>query len=88
MKHFRSAIVVLLFWTIVTGGIYPLLVTGIGAVFFPKKAGGSLVVKDGTVGGSTLIGQDFPSDRYFHSRLSAARRSSLSPWRGRDATSE
>jgi potassium-transporting ATPase KdpC subunit len=71
MKPARTALSVFLFWTIAAGGVYPLFVTGIGALFFPKKAGGSLIVVDGAVRGSPLIGQDFQSDFYFHSRPSA-----------------
>ena len=70
MKTVRTAIIVTVFWTVVVGGIYPLLVYGIGAVFFPRKAQGSLLVRDGKVVGSALIGQDFSSDSYFHSRPS------------------
>jgi K+-transporting ATPase ATPase C chain len=73
MKHIRTGIAVLLFWTLVTGGIYPLIVTGIGSLFFRQKAGGSLVLMDGNVVGSKLIGQDFKSDRFFHPRPSAVK---------------
>jgi len=71
MKHVRTGIVVLLFWTVVAGGLYPALVTGIGAVFFPAKARGSIVVHEGRLAGSELIAQDFASSAYFHPRPSA-----------------
>jgi len=72
MKHFRTSILVTIFWTIVVGGAYPLLMWGVGAVFFPHQAAGSLVVTEaGAALGSSLIGQDFESDRYFHPRPSA-----------------
>jgi K+-transporting ATPase ATPase C chain len=71
MKHLRTAIVVTIFWTVVVGGLYPLFMYGIGALFFPRQAAGSMVVVNGTTVGSTLIGQDFESDRYFHPRPSA-----------------
>jgi len=71
MKHIRSAIITTIFWTVVVGGAYPVLMWGVGAVFFPRQAQGSLVVKDGATIGSSLIGQDFESDRYFHGRPSA-----------------
>jgi K+-transporting ATPase ATPase C chain len=59
--------------TVVLVGLgYPLLVTGIASVFFPHKAGGSLILKDGQVIGSELLAQSFISDRYFHPRPSAA----------------
>ena len=68
----RPAIVILALFTILAGIIYPLAVTGIAATFFPSGAGGSPIVKDGKVVGSSLIGQTFTSDRYFHGRPSAA----------------
>ena len=70
MKPVRTAIIVTIFWTLVVGGMYPLLMFGVGAVFFPAQAQGSLIMKDGKVVGSALIGQDISSDAYFHPRPS------------------
>jgi K+-transporting ATPase ATPase C chain len=53
------------------GGIYPLFMFGVGAVFFPARTQGSLLVKDGKVVGSELIGQDFSRNAYFHPRPSS-----------------
>jgi len=58
--------------TILLGLGYPLLVTGIAGVLFPRKAAGSLILKDGQVIGSELLAQSFTSDKYFHPRPSAA----------------
>jgi K+-transporting ATPase ATPase C chain len=68
----RPAIVILALFTILTGIVYPLAMTGIAATVFPVAASGSPIVKDGKVVGSALIGQAFTSDRYFHGRPSAA----------------
>lgn len=67
----RPALVSLLILTVVTGLVYPLTVTGLAQVFFPDRANGSLLVRDGTVMGSSLIGQPFDDPRYFWGRPSA-----------------
>ena len=67
----RPLLMIFVLLTLLTGVIYPLLVTGIGAVAFPRQAAGSLVMREGKVVGSTLIGQSFRSPGYFWGRLSA-----------------
>jgi potassium-transporting ATPase KdpC subunit len=71
MKTIIISLKIFLFFTILTGIIYPLLVTGIAQIAFPSKANGSLVIKDNKVIGSELIGQQFDSAIYFSSRPSA-----------------
>jgi potassium-transporting ATPase KdpC subunit len=71
MKQLRPAVVSLLLFTIITGVVYPLVVTAIVQVAFPSQANGSLIVKDGQAVGSSLIGQPFDDPKYFWSRLSA-----------------
>jgi potassium-transporting ATPase KdpC subunit len=68
---FRPAIVVLAILTLITGLVYPFVVTGIAQVLFPRPANGSLIVKDGLPVGSWLIGQSFTDPKYFWSRPSA-----------------
>ena len=71
MSHLRPALVLLILFTALTGFIYPLAVTGVAQRLFAHQANGSLIEKDGKVIGSELIGQNFASEKYFHSRPSA-----------------
>ncbi len=79
LAQVRPAVMVLALLTLVTGVAYPLLVTGIAQAVFPFQAQGSLVVKEGKVVGSALIGQPFDDPKYFWSRPSAPARSPTMP---------
>ena len=68
---FRPAVSLFLLLTAITGIVYPLAVTGIAKVAFGDQADGSLIVKDGKVIGSSLIGQNFSEPKYFWGRPSA-----------------
>ncbi len=72
IKDLRSTFRLLIFLTLLTGIGYPLLMTAVGQSLFPYQANGSLVKDGNNVVGSTLIGQNFLSEKYFHSRPSAA----------------
>jgi len=71
LKELRPAVVVLIGLTLITGLLYPLAITGFAQLLFPTQAQGSLIVQDGKVVGSALLGQPFNDAKYFHGRPSA-----------------
>jgi len=72
LRQLRPAAVLLVLLTLLTGIAYPLAITGLAQIAMPHAASGSLVLTDGKVVGSELIGQNWTSERYFHGRPSAA----------------
>lgn len=79
MATFRPAILLLILLTVVTGGLYPLLTTALGQWWFPALANGSLIIENGEVRGSSLIGQNFSQAKYFQGRPSATAESPYNP---------
>ena len=70
-EHLRPALTMLLLMTVLTGVVYPLTVTGLAQLFFQEQANGSVIVREGKVIGSNLIGQYFDKPEYFWTRPSA-----------------
>ena len=71
-KNLLISVLMTVITTVLFGIFYPLAVTGLAQLIFPNRANGQLIVKDGKVVGSTIIGQGFSGTAYFHTRLSAA----------------
>jgi K+-transporting ATPase ATPase C chain len=72
VQDFRAAIISMVFFTVLCGAAYPLLMTGFAQAVFPGKANGSILEVDGEPVGSELVGQNFTGPEYFHPRPSAA----------------
>ena len=71
MTCLRPALVLLVLLSLLTGGLYPVLVTAVAGRLFPDEAAGSLIEADGALAGSRLIGQNFDDPRHFWGRPSA-----------------
>jgi K+-transporting ATPase ATPase C chain len=71
MRILRQAVVCLAVFTVITGVVYPLVVTGVAQLAFPHQANGSLIISNDKVVGSSLIGQSFSNPKYFWARPSA-----------------
>lgn len=86
LSQFKPAIILLALLTLLTGVIYPLAVTGIAQVIFPRQANGSLIEQDGQIVGSELIGQSFDAPQYFWGRLSATGTYAYNAFNGENLT--
>jgi K+-transporting ATPase ATPase C chain len=73
LKQLKTVLILLGIFMVITGIIYPLLVTGVTQALFNRQANGSLIKENGTVRGSELIGQPFSDPKYFWGRLSATK---------------
>lgn len=71
MKDLKPAILMLVVFTLLCGGIYPAVVTAVAQLFFPRQANGSIIAREGRPAGSALLGQPFDDPRYFWGRPSA-----------------
>jgi len=78
-KNLITAVLMTVATTVLLGLVYPLLVTGVAQLIFPKQANGQLVQRDGVVVGSRIIGQPFTGPGYFHSRPSGAGANGYNP---------
>ena len=72
IKNIIKSLLLLIIFTIILGLLYPLVITGISKIIFPKKSAGSLIYNGDKIIGSELIGQSFSGEKYFHSRPSSA----------------
>lgn len=79
MSMLRPAILLFILLALMTGGLYPLLTTALGQWWFKDRANGSLIIQEGAVRGSRLIGQEFTAPGYFHGRPSATAESPYNP---------
>ena len=79
-KQIKPALLIFLTLTVVTGVLYPLLITAIAQMAFPHRANGSIVVQKGRPVGSSLVGQEFSDPKYFWGRPSATSPTGYNPW--------